>query len=250
MAIPVKKQSGGNTDLSVTNSSSLQELVKESSEQIAFDNLLKNASTEGGSSRSQSLELVMKLFEKTIASIDEKANPDFMNSEDVKIVKGMIDWCIMNWFNISERIRSDRAVFDICAMYEQYNKAKPQSTSAGSAVSDQMTFAQTNLLPLHELIQKQSGQGSSGTTSAIGTLIIFKQKAAQLVPTSKIQFYSDPNKVNLISEINAGLEGITDVPPLLINHGQIWVHIDQGTTALLPKYKQSDQKSSLPCAVV
>jgi hypothetical protein len=56
--------------------------------------------------------------------------------------------------------------------------------------------------------------------------------------------------VNLISEINAGLEGITDVPPLLINHGQIWVHIDQGTTALLPKYKQSDQKSSLPCAVV
>ncbi len=57
------------------------------------------------------------------------------------------------------------------------------------------------------------------------------------MPTSKIQFYSDPNKVNLISEINAGLEGITDVPPLLINHGQIWVHIDQGTTALLPKYK-------------
>jgi hypothetical protein len=57
------------------------------------------------------------------------------------------------------------------------------------------------------------------------------------VPTSKIQFYSDRNKVNLISEINAGLEGITDVPPLLINHGQIWVHIDQGTTALLPKYK-------------
>ena len=119
MAIPVKTQPiGANTDLSTTNSSSLQELVKESSEKIAFENLLKNVSTERGSSKSQSLELVMKLFEKTIASIDEKSNPDYMNSDDVKIVKNMIDWCIMNWFNISDRIRSDRAVFDICAMYE------------------------------------------------------------------------------------------------------------------------------------
>ncbi len=126
----------------------------------------------------------------------------------------MIDWCIMNWFNISENIRSDRAVFDICAMYDQFNhRAQPQAGSNASR-----SFNQSNLLPLHELIQKQQERETGAGSSAIGTLIIFKQKAAKLVPTSKIQFYSDPNKVNLISEINAGLEGITDVPPLLINH--------------------------------
>jgi folylpolyglutamate synthase/dihydropteroate synthase len=54
------------------------EILGDSLEKIAFENLLKNANTEGGSSKSQSLELVMKLFEKTIASIDEKSNPDFM----------------------------------------------------------------------------------------------------------------------------------------------------------------------------
>jgi len=52
--------------------------VKESSEKIAFDNLLKNVNSERGSSKSHSLELVMKLFEKTIASIDENNNPDYM----------------------------------------------------------------------------------------------------------------------------------------------------------------------------
>ena len=63
----------------------------------------------------------MKLFERTIAKIDEKKNPEYIQSEDVKILKSMIDWCIMNWFNISENIRSDRAVFDICAMYDNFN---------------------------------------------------------------------------------------------------------------------------------
>jgi hypothetical protein len=79
---------------------------------------------------------------------------------------------------------------------------------------------------------------------------MFKKSGAHLSPTSKIQFYSDVNKVNLITEINAGSEGKKDLPPLLLNHGQIWVNCDAGTTALLPRHQQTDQKSSLPCAVV
>lgn len=79
---------------------------------------------------------------------------------------------------------------------------------------------------------------------------MFKKNAAHLTPTSKIQFYSDPNKVNLIAEISAGNEGKKDLPPLLLNHGNIWVQFDAGTSALLPKHLQNDQKSSLPCAVV
>jgi hypothetical protein len=65
---------------------------------------------------------------------------------------------------------------------------------------------------------------------------MFKKDAAHLTPTSKIQFYSDSNRVNLISEISAGLEGKTDLAPLMLNHGAIWVNFDSGTTALLPKH--------------
>jgi hypothetical protein len=67
-------------------------------------------------------------------------------------------------------------------------------------------------------------------------ILMFKKSGAHLTPTSKIQFFSDQNKVNLVSEISAGTEGRRDLPPLLLNHGKIWVHFDAGTTALLPKH--------------
>lgn len=55
---------------------------------------------------------------------------------------------------------------------------------------------------------------------------MFKKSGAHLTPTSKIQFYSDENKVNLESEIHAGSEGRRDLPPLLLDHGKIWVNFD------------------------
>jgi len=90
---------------------------------------------------------------------------------------------------------------------------------------------------LHELIANQRTDASN---EAIGTLLMFKKNDVHLTPTSKIQFYSDANKVNLITEINAGSEGKKDLPPLLLNHGSIWVNFDAGTTALLPKHLQTD----------
>ena len=47
-------------------------------------------------------------------AINENEHPESLESEDVKLVTVIVDWCIMNWYNISERIRSDRAVFDLC----------------------------------------------------------------------------------------------------------------------------------------
>ncbi len=64
---------------------------------------------------------------------------------------------------------------------------------------------------------------------------MFKKNAASLTPTSKIQFYSDANKVNVIAEMSAGTEELKDPPPLLLNHGSIWVNFDAGSIALLPK---------------
>jgi hypothetical protein len=69
---------------------------------------------------------------------------------------------------------------------------------------------------------------------------MFKKSGAYMTPTSKVQFYSDENKINLESEISAGSEGKRDLPPLLLNHGNLWVNFDAGTTALLPKHKQTD----------
>jgi len=65
---------------------------------------------------------------------------------------------------------------------------------------------------------------------------MFKKQGVYLNPTSKIQFYSDSNKISLESEIHAGSEGKTDLPPLLLNHGKIFVNFDMGSVALLPKH--------------
>ena len=160
--------------------------------------------------------MIKALFEKTLQNVNTE-------SQDIKQVTSIVDWCIINWYKIAERIRSDCAVFDICKEYDDYIKKPSQAL-------DPKSLQTSNLLPLHQLIKSKGSE-------AIGTLLMFKKNAAHLTPTSKIQFYSDANRVNLISEINAGREGRTDLPPLLLNHGAIWVNFDSGTTALLPKHQ-------------
>ena len=41
------------------------------------------------------------------------------DSEDTKQVAGIVDWCILNWYKIAERIRCDCAVFDLCKEYDE-----------------------------------------------------------------------------------------------------------------------------------
>jgi hypothetical protein len=68
------------------------------------------------------------------------------------------------------------------------------------------------MIALHEAI---SGHG----TNAMATLLFFNKRECKLTPCSKIQFYSDENQLNLVSEFSAANEGTTVVPPLLLNHG-------------------------------
>lgn len=56
---------------------------------------------------------------KCINNIDE-ANNDSLKTDDAKIVSDIVDWCIENWYKISENIRSNRAVFDLCQEHENY----------------------------------------------------------------------------------------------------------------------------------
>lgn len=48
---------------------------------------------------------------------------------------------------------------------------------------------------------------------------MFRTVGCSLTPCSKIQFYSDPNQVDLVGEISAGTEERKALPPLLLNHG-------------------------------
>ncbi len=59
---------------------------------------------------------------------------------------------------------------------------------------------------------------------------MFKKNSANLAPTSKIQFYSDPNKVNYITEIGGNNQDRRDFPPLLLNHGNVWVSVETGSS--------------------
>ena len=64
--------------------------------------------------------MIKSLFDQTIERINENKDPESLTSSDAKLVVSIVDWCIMNWYNISERIRSDRAVFDLCQEYDNF----------------------------------------------------------------------------------------------------------------------------------
>lgn len=78
---------------------------------------------------------------------------------------------------------------------------------------------------------------------------MFRAEGCSLTPCSKVQFYSDPNQVDLVGEISAGTEERTALPPLLLNHGQIWAKVKPGSLALLGQEQQYAAFSSLPCAI-
>jgi len=104
------------------------------------------------------------------------------------------------------------------------------------------------LLPLHELTPNHGD-------SSVGTLLMFKKNGVKLAPCSKVQFFADPEMVNLIHELNAGSEIKKEVPPIILQYSHIWVFHDAGTNALLSKEDQLTQlgenvSSSLQTAIV
>jgi hypothetical protein len=86
-------------------------LVQESSEHITNEQIQQSI----GASNQSSLNLIKTIFEKTIMAKSK-------DSEDTKQVAAIVDWCIINWYKIAEKIRSDCAVFDLCKEYDEYIK--------------------------------------------------------------------------------------------------------------------------------
>lgn len=84
-------------------------------------------------------------------------------------------------------------MIDICHEYEKFTKSMPKNL----------------LIPLHELLPNLGDQ-------SVGTLLMFKKNGVKLAPCSKVQFFSDPEMINLIHELNAGSEIKKEVPPIVL----------------------------------
>ncbi|CDW79829.1 hect domain and rcc1-like domain-containing protein [Stylonychia lemnae] len=243
-ALPIQNLKASRDDVSTEVStksqdeSNLIQIVENVSDHVIYEQLMANQGSQQIHNQGfDTLNLIQNMLLNTLTNVDD-SKPETLESPDLKMILEIVEWCIMNWYGISDNIKNQRVVFDLFQQYESFVN-KPQSL-------DKNQVQTSKLMPLHDLIPRD--QQSS---PAIATLLMFKKSGVHLTPTSKIQFYSDSNKVNLISEISAGSEGKRDLPPLLLNHGHIWVNIDAGTTALLPKHQQMEQKSSsLPCAIV
>lgn len=81
-------------------------------------------------------------------------------------------------------------------------------------------------------------------------MILVFQKDAYLSSNSKLSFYSDPDRVNLIYSVQAGR---TDklLEPIVFDSGKVWCEYCPGSFALLTEVEQRNpRKSQLSCSVV
>jgi hypothetical protein len=80
----------------------------------------------------------------------------------------------------------------------------------------------------------------------------FKKGGIKLSPCAKVQFFSDPDQVNLVHEFFAGNEVRTELAPLVLEYSRIWVNCYVGTNALVSHEEQQllQGTSQLETAVI
>jgi len=98
------------------------------------------------------------------------------------------------------------------------------------------------LLALHELADLNSA-------SFCGVILSFEQTAV-LGPNAKISFYSDKDGVNLIHEITAIKNTMSNLQSIIFNHSKIWMHYTPGTRAFyIHDWHLQTRDSELPCCL-
>ena len=111
--------------------------------------------------------------------MESEAGNDFESSEPVQTFKTLVDQCAKNWDQLADTIASEKAVIDICREIETLKEVSPQGGST---------------LPLHEYMPCKG-------KNAINTSLMFKRNGVRLTPGSKVQFWSDPDKINMLKQI-------------------------------------------------
>jgi len=62
--------------------------------------------------------------------------------------------------------------------------------------------------------------------NAINTTLIFKRNGVKITPGSKVKIYSDPDQINLLTEISFARGQKIDMEPIRMPAGKIWVTLD------------------------
>eukprot|EP01022_Parablepharisma_sp_SALTPOND_P013306 TRINITY_DN1770_c0_g1_i1.p1 TRINITY_DN1770_c0_g1~~TRINITY_DN1770_c0_g1_i1.p1 ORF type:complete len:4067 (-),score=523.08 TRINITY_DN1770_c0_g1_i1:62-12262(-) len=160
----------------------------------------------------------------------EEQIKELAKQEDLSEIMNIQEWCINTWGTLS--INENTVSLSLTEASEAFAKSDPTLFKGKDG---------NVIFPLHEPISNKSDSGAC---------IITFEIPAFLSPNSKLKFYSDPLGHCLVSEINVGKTPMESIPPIVINHGKVWCHFHQGTTANLSVDAQkATTPSSLPCCV-
>lgn len=144
-------------------------------------------------------------------------------------------WCIDAWQSLADQINASTATMSLTDAAEVFTRADLANGGFIKGKDGNIIF------PLHTYAK---GKGDNGAA------VITFEISAFLSPNSKLKFYSDPFGQNLVYQINVGKSPIQSIPPIVINHGKVWCHFHQGTTANLSIAQQEKTvPSSLPCCI-
>lgn len=185
----------------------LEQILNENTEK-----LVQEAHSSLSQSDSVSLGKLQELFQSA--------------SKNPKVLSELQTWTINQWYEMGAQVAARRATLDINAEFEALQKANQQGKPVDEDALGKSYVSK--LLPLHE----QIAGGDAGNYS--GILLMFNKHFTSLAPTSRLQFYADPDGLKLLHEISAGREGKKEILPVTLKKGQVWVDYDPGSTAILP----------------
>ena len=144
-------------------------------------------------------------------------------------------WCIEAWQGLADQINESTASMNLTEAAEVFTRADLANGGYIKGKDGNIIF------PLHTFAKSKADNGAA---------IITFEISAFLSPNSKLKFYSDPFGHNLVYQINVGKAPIQSIPPIVVNHGKVWCHFHQGTTANLSiAIQEKTIPSSLPCSV-
>jgi len=185
---------------------SMRKMVEETSDRIIVEKLLQkerqsqgDRQASGGaalfaraahapsgqdpeSASSDPLGLLRDLCKNCVRALGEFSGPEQEQAQRecdaFSTLAELADWVALNWIQMSELVRANRAVFDLC---------KQQRPGSGEAAEGQS--ADSQLIALHSVIEESSsglgGPESLGQNS-IATLLMFHTVGCNLTPCSKI----------------------------------------------------------------
>ena len=211
----------------------LAKILEDGIDRLAVTELHKSKEkkqSSGEDASSDTLSKVKSLFGVIVQSLESSKTSKAQATKNTELFSSVVDWCVEKWHALIPSIAEEKAVLDIVGELQKMHSLKDDEKGPAS------------MLPIHELLPHKGAD-------SISTLLIFKAGGSAILPCSKIQFYADPDGTKLVTEVLAGNDMRADMSALVLNEGQIWVNLQAGSKALVPKDEQEDIEARLECAV-